>query len=88
MEESANFQLHEEIKGQTSDARAILIDYNSGGTSYYYMISGRFQENEFVVGQTSNSQATLTSVKQVHQTLQTDISLTMVREMVSMIYLN
>ena len=63
-EESANFQLHEEIKGQTSDARAILIDYNSGGTSYYYMISGRFQENEFVVGQTSNSQATLTSVKQ------------------------
>lgn len=62
--ETGLFQLHEEIRGQTSDARAILIDYNSGSTSYYYMLSGRFQENEVVIGQTTASQGTLSNVKQ------------------------
>jgi hypothetical protein len=63
-DEVGTFQLHEVLVGQTSNARAVLIDYNSGGTSYWYMISGRFQENEFVVGQDSLAQATLTDVSQ------------------------
>ena len=63
-DEVGTFQIHEVLVGQTSNARAVMIDYNSGGTSYWYMISGRFQENEFVVGQDSLAQATLTSVSQ------------------------
>jgi len=62
--ESKSFTIHETLVGQTSNARAVLIDYNSGSTSYWYMISGKFQEGEFVVGQTSAAQATLTTVSQ------------------------
>lgn len=56
-------QLHEEIKGQTSDARAIIIDYNAGATTYfYYLTKKRFVEGEIAVGQNNKSQVTIDSL--------------------------
>ena len=58
------FVNHETIVGQTSDARAVIIDFNAGATSYYYMISGVFTEDESIVGQTSGATGTVDSVSQ------------------------
>ena len=58
------FVNHETIVGQTSDARAVVIDFNAGATSYYYMISGAFTEDESIVGQTSGATGTVDSVSQ------------------------
>ena len=58
------FVNYETIVGQTSDARAVVIDFNSSATSYYYMISGTFTEDESIVGQTSGATGTVDSVSQ------------------------
>ena len=63
---TGTFTVFETIVGQTSDARAVLIDYNgTGNTSYwYYTNNNQFVEGETVVGQTSSAIATITTVSQ------------------------
>ena len=61
------FTVHETVVGQTSDARAVLIDYNggSGATSYwYYTNNNQFVNGETLVGATSGATATINSVSQ------------------------
>ena len=61
---SGTFTAFEEVVGQTSDARAILIDYNgTGATSYWYHIGdARFTEGEQIVGKSSGAIATVSNV--------------------------
>ena len=67
---SGTFTAFEEIVGQTSDARAILIDYNQGATSYWYYVGdNRFSEGEQVVGKSSDAIATISSVSQGSQNI-------------------
>jgi len=63
---TGSFTVFETIVGQTSDARAVLIDYNgTGNTSYwYYTNNNQFVEGETVVGQESSAIATITTVSQ------------------------
>ena len=59
------FQNFEVIKGNTSDARAVIINYNgSTNKSYFYYVSDNktFIEGEVIVGQTSQAPGTITSV--------------------------
>ena len=57
---SASFQNYETVIGQTSNAHAIIIA--TGGTTYFYYISGTLVNTESVVGQTSGGIATLSNV--------------------------
>ena len=61
------FQSFEVIKGNTSDARAVIINYNgSTNKSYFYYITANktFVEGEIIVGQTSKATGTLTDFDQ------------------------
>ena len=61
---SGTFQLYETIVGQTSGARAKLIDYNGhNSTSYWYLENNiNFTNNETIVGQNSEAVATVSDV--------------------------
>ena len=58
------FQNFEVIKGNTSDARAVIINYNgSTNKSYFYYVSTNktFTEGEVIIGQTSKATGNLTN---------------------------
>jgi len=51
------------IVGQTSGARARVIRYNAGATTYFYYTNDKiFSNSEVVVGQTSSASSTITSI--------------------------
>ena len=60
---SGTFVTNEIIVGQSSGAKARLIDYNSGNTSYFvYLNDARFIETESIVGQTNLGVGTASNV--------------------------
>jgi len=63
---NGTFTLFETVVGQTSGARATLIDYNGGSaTSYwYYTNANKFVDGETIVGATSSAFATISGVSQ------------------------
>ena len=58
------FLSFEVIKGNTSDARAVIINYNgSANKSFYYYVNDKiFTEGETIVGQTSKAVGTVSTV--------------------------
>jgi len=68
---SGTFTLYETVVGQTSGARATLIDYNgSSATSYwYYTNAEKFVDGETIVGQTSSAFCTISGVSQGSQNI-------------------
>ena len=58
------FQSFEVIKGNTSDARAVIINYNgsSNKSYFYYVTKETFVEGEVVIGQTSEAVGEVSNV--------------------------
>ena len=58
------FQSFEVIKGNTSDARAIIINYNgsSNKSYFYYITQQKFTEGEVIIGQSSTAVGEVTNV--------------------------
>jgi len=58
------FQSFEVIKGNTSDARAIIVNYNGSANKsfFYYQGNSVFTEGETIIGQTSKAVGTVTVV--------------------------
>lgn len=64
-QETAPFITGEEIVGQSSGARAIIIKYDAINRTYFYYTSSlRFGEGEYVVGQDSRAVAELDGLSQ------------------------
>ena len=61
---SGTFVNYEEVVGQTSDARAIIITFAGDGadTYFYYKNDNRFVDSEVIIGQTSNAVGTLSNI--------------------------
>ena len=61
---SGTFVNYEEVVGQTSDARAIIITFAGDGadTYFYYKNDNRFIDSEVIIGQTSNAVGTLSNI--------------------------
>jgi len=61
---SGTFANYEEIVGQTSDARAIIITFAGDGadTYFYYSNNNTFVDGEIIIGQTSSATGTISSI--------------------------
>ena len=61
---TGTFVNYEEIVGQTSDARGIIITFAGDGadTYFYYSNNNTFVDGEVIIGQTSNATGTISSI--------------------------